>query len=381
MALYELIATSAFGLESVVADELRTLGYAALQVENGRVTFGGNAHDIARCNLHLRCADRVLLKMAEFPALDFEELFQGTLRVPWEEMIPVDGKMHVIGKSVRSKLASVSDCQAIVKKAVVEAMKRRFRKDWFEERGPVYRIEVAVLKDLVTLTIDTSGDGLHKRGYRRQAGEAPLRETLAAAMVLLSRWEPKRVLADPFCGSGTIAIEAALIGRGIAPGLNRSFVSERWPQVPGHVWAAAREEARACISKDQFVVSASDLDEAVLTLARKNARSAGVADAIAFKQGAAERFNAREPFGCIVTNPPYGERMGEMRQVEELYRMLGPLFRRLDGWSMFVLTPHPDFERLFGRPADRRRKLYNGKIRCYFHQYYGPLPRKDRVPA
>jgi putative N6-adenine-specific DNA methylase len=374
MAEYTLIATSSFGLESIVAYELKKLGYSDLVVENGRVAFKGQETDIARCNLWLRCADRVLIKVAEFEARDFEELFQGTGRVGWPDIIPVDGKMHVTGKSVGSQLASVSDCQSIVKKAVVEAMKKKYHTDWFEETGPVYKIEVSLLKDKATLTIDTTGPGLHKRGYRTDTGQAPLRETLAAGLVLLSRWNPDRILADPLCGSGTIVIEAALIGKNIAPGLKRNFVSEGWEIIPGKVWDAAREEARNGIRDLDFRVLGSDSDGSVLTKARENAIHAGVADFIAFQKMPVGEFRSHKKYGYVICNPPYGLRMGEEGIVEDLYRSMGEMYRKLDSWSLFVLTAHPDFQKLFGKKADKNRKLYNGDIKCYYYQYTGDSP-------
>jgi putative N6-adenine-specific DNA methylase len=377
VAEYTIIATSTFGLESVVAHELKVLGYSDLTVENGKVTFTGDEKTIARCNIWLRTADRILIKIAEFKATDFEELFQGTLRIRWEEIIPVDGKMHIVGKSVKSKLFSVKDCQAIVKKAIVEAMKRKYRTSWFKETGPVYKIEISMLKDTAILTIDTSGPGLHKRGYRERAGEAPLRETLAAGLVLLSRWTPERILADPFCGSGTIPIEAALIGKNIAPGLKRSFVSEEWKQIPKSVWDLAREEAHARINDAEFRILASDSDGDVLKKARDNAFRAGVTDYIAFQRLPIEEFRSRRKYGCIVCNPPYGERIGESKEVEDLYRTMGKVFSKLDMWSFFILSAHPVFERLFGKKAEKNRKIYNGDIRCYYHQYLGPLPKQS----
>ena len=377
--MYDLIATSTFGLESVVADELKLLGYTDLIVENGKVSFRGDARAIAHCNVCLRTADRLLIRMAEFVATDFGQLFDRTVEVAWEELIPENGRMHVVGKSVRSTLFSVPDCQSIVKKAVVEAMKRKHHRGWFDESGPVYKIEVALLKDHVTLTIDTTGAGLHKRGYRKEAGEAPIKETLAAALVLLSRWAPSRILADPFCGSGTIPVEAALIGKNIAPGINREFAAETWPQVPRSIWTEVRDEARRRVSAAPIRILASDADGAILGTARKNARNAGVADCITFRQLAMEQFSSDEKFGCIVCNPPYGERTGEEKQVEELYQSLGQLHTRVDSWSMFILSAHPFFEKLFGRRADKKRKLYNGRIQCYLYQYFGPLPpRKAR---
>jgi len=383
MNKYTLIATSAFGIESVVAEELRDLGYDELTVENGRVKFRGGPEDLARCNLWLRSADRLLWEVAEFGAGDFEELFQGTLTVPWEEFIPENGTMHVTGKSIKSALFSVPDCQSIVKKAVVEGMKRRYRKDRFEENGPLFRIEIALLKDRASLTLDTSGAGLHKRGYRTKGGEAPLRETLAAAIIRLSKWDASRILADPFCGSGTIPIEAALAARNIAPGLNRNFVSEEWPHLPGAVWKRAREEARDSVVDVNPVILASDSDGRVFRAARENADRAGVGDCITFQKKPVEEFSSKKKYGCVITNPPYGERLGEVKEAEKLYATMGGVFANLDTWSCFILSPHEDFERYFGKESSRNRKLYNGKIKCYLYQYFGPFPPRkgrSRVP-
>ena len=374
MATYDLIATATFGVESIVAEELKSLGYQDARTENGRVSFTGDALDIARANIGLRCADRVLIKMTSFKATDFEELFQGTLAVRWEDFIPPDGKMHVVGKSHKSLLSSVPDCQSIVKKAVVEAMKRRYRRTRFEESGPLYRIEVALLSDIATLTLDTSGPGLHKRGYRLDKGEAPLRETLAAALVALSRWKPGREFADPFCGSGTIAIEAALLGRNVAPGLMRSFVCEEWPHLPKRVWLEARQEARSAIREVPFRILASDADASVLKIAGQNAARAGLAECISFQRRTIEEFSSSRKYGCIICNPPYGERTGRAAEVEKIYRTMGEVFGRLDAWSLFALSPHPSFEKLFGRKAQKKRKLYNGTILCHLYQYLGPLP-------
>ena len=374
---YRLTATAAFGIEAVVADELRALGYADLTVENGRVSFDGGAPDIARCNIRLRTADRLLIRMADFGATDFEELFQGTKQVAWEELIPKNGRMHVTGKSVRSKLRSVPDCQSIVKKAVVEAMRRRHPGAWFDEDGPVYRIEAAIVADRVTLTVDTTGPGLHKRGHLTARGEAPLKETLAAAMVRLARWQPGRALADPFCGSGTIPIEAALIGLNIAPGVGRPFISEAWPTMPQAVWREAREKARQEAADAargvRLEITASDADPAAIEIARQNVKRAGVAGAIAFRIAPVVEFASDARRGCIVCNPPYGIRT-QGTQVAEAYRTLGEVWRRLDGWSLFALSADARFERIFGRKADRKRKLYNGRIECNLYQYLGPLP-------
>jgi putative N6-adenine-specific DNA methylase len=374
---FDLIATSTFGLEAVVAKELKLLGYEDLISENGKVSFKGDEYDIAICNTWLRTADRVLIKMAEFRAESFEELFQGTLRVPWGELIPKNGKMHVVGKSIKSVLHSVPDCQSIVKKAVVEAMKKEYNIDYFEEDGPVYKIEIALLKDIATLTIDTTGSGLHKRGYREIAGEAPLKETLAAALVLLSSWEPSRVLADPFCGSGTIPIEAALIGKNIAPGLNRSFVCETWPTMDKAIWEEIRSYARSKINKESFQILASDVNGRLLKTAKENALKAGVSDYIAFQKLDAREFSSKKKYGFIISNPPYGERLGDMAEVEELYKAMGELYRNLYSWSFFVITSNLKFQELFGRKADKNRKLYNGRLLCYYYQYINNPPKNN----
>ncbi|RXM73245.1 THUMP domain-containing class I SAM-dependent RNA methyltransferase [Clostridium tetani] len=374
---YTLIATATFGLEKVVADELRELGYEDLIIENGKVTFQGSEMDIVTCNMWLRTADRVLIKMAEFKAESFEELFQGTLKVEWGDIIPETGFMHVTGKSVKSKLFSVPDCQSITKKAVVESMKRKYNKEMFSEDGATYKIEVAILKDIVTLTLDTTGPGLHKRGYREFAGEAPLKETLAAALVLLSKWEPSRILADPFCGSGTIPIEAAMIGKNIAPGLNRNFVSEDWDIIPKNLWQDMRKYARNSINDKEFRILASDINGRVLKTARDNAEKAGVADYIAFQRMDMKEFRNKKRYGFIITNPPYGERIGNAKEVENLYEDMGRTFQELKDWSYFVITSYEDFENCFGKKSDKNRKLYNGRIKCYYYQYFGAEPEKN----
>ena len=376
MTQYNIIATSAFGLESILSWELRDLGYHDLQVENGRVAFRGGEDDIMLCNVRLRTADRILIRMAQFTALDFEELFQGVLAVPWEEIIPLDGFMHVTGSSRNSKLFSVRDCQSITKKAVVEAMKRKHTLERFPEQGPTYKIDVSLVKDTATVTLDTTGPGLHKRGYRQDQGEAPLKETLAAAMVMISRWDPDRVLADPFCGSGTIPIEAALMGLNIAPGLNRTFTCESWPGMPARAADLAREEARDLERKVPLTIYGSDHDRKMIRQAMANADRAGVEGEIVFQTKPVHEFSSKKRYGCVVTNPPYGERMGEKGAAEDVYAALGELRHKLEDWSWFVLTAHPGFEKHFTAKADKNRKLYNGKIKCYLHQYLGPLPGK-----
>lgn len=366
---YKLIATATFGIEAITASELKELGYENLIVENGRVTFEGDEMDIAICNTWLRTADRVLIKMAEFKAESFEELFQGTLAVNWGELIPEDGMMHITGKSVKSKLHSVPDCQGIVKKAVVESMKKTYQKEWFEEDGPIYKIEVAILKDIVTLTIDTTGPGLHKRGYRELAGIAPLKETLAAALILVSKWNPNRVLTDLFCGSGTIPIEAALIGKNIAPGLYRRFTCEDWPSMEKDIWKQVREGAQKSINGEEFIINASDIDGRVLKTAKDNAVKAKVDKYINFQKLPMREFSSKKKYGYIISNPPYGERLGEQREVAEIYKELGNLYNKLDSWSFYILTSNSEFQNYFGEKAHKNRKLYNGKLMCYYYQY------------
>lgn len=378
MSLFDITATCAFGLESIVADELRSLGFDNLSVENGKVNFRGDYYAIIRANLWLRCADRIFIRLAEFSARDWDELFEGTKSVKWEEIIPENGKMHVVGKSVKSMLHSVPDCQSIVKKAVIESMKRKYRREIFTEDGPVYKIEISILSDNATLSIDTSGNALNRRGYRTQQGEAPLRETLAAAMVYLSRWKPDRVFADPFCGSGTIPIEAAMIGRNMAPGLLRDFAAESWGMIPLKMWNDQREQARELIKHDKFRIFASDNNREVFRYSVQNAERAGVSDFITFQKKPLNEFSSKEKYGCIICNPPYGERLSEKREVEGLYREMGRVFSGLDSWSFFILTASENFEKCFGRKSDKNRKLYNGKIKTWLYQYYGPRPERKK---
>lgn len=374
----ELIATATFGLEAVVKRELMNLGYNDLNVENGRVTFTGTEKDIPRTNLWLRTADRVLLKMGEFKALTFEELFQQTKSLPWEEWITEDGNFVVEGKSIDSKLFSISDCQRIVEKAVVEKLKTKYNVEWFEKTGPKYTIEVSLLKDIATLTIDTSGEGLHKRGYRDRQGDAPIKETLAAAMILLSYWNKDRVLLDPFCGSGTIPIEAAMIGKNMAPGLDRDFAAEEWPRVKKEYWSEARKEAfQAIDNKTKLHILGCDIDRKAILRARDNAANFGLEDDIAFFIKDFRDAELKNEYGVAVTNPPYGERISEKREVEILHKDLGIKFKELDTWSVYVITSDENFEKHYGKKADRKRKLYNGRIKVDYYQYFGPRPEKN----
>ncbi|WP_047151036.1 THUMP domain-containing class I SAM-dependent RNA methyltransferase [Aneurinibacillus tyrosinisolvens] len=379
MSKVEIIATSTFGLEAVVAREVKQLGYENASVENGKVTFTADKLAICRANLWLRTAERIRLKIGEFKAVTFDELFEKTKALPWAEWLPVDAEFPVEGKSVKSTLFSVSDCQAIVKKAVVESLKKSYNKSWFDENGPLFKIEVALHKDIATLTIDTSGAGLHKRGYRRLISGAPLKETMAAAMIQLSYWNPDRPLHDPFCGSGTIPIEAALIGRNIAPGMNREFVSEDWPSIPKKLWQEARRETHDLAKYDRpLEITGTDIDGDIIIVARENAEEAMMEDAVRFRRLPVSGLRADEQYGCIICNPPYGERLGEKREIEQLYRMMGKTFSAMDTWSYYILTSYPEFESLFGKKADKNRKLYNGNIKSYYYQYYGPRPpRKE----
>ncbi|WP_425447523.1 THUMP domain-containing class I SAM-dependent RNA methyltransferase [Dethiothermospora halolimnae] len=377
MSNIELIATSTFGLEAVVKREVENLGYTDTKVENGKVTFKGDERAIAKTNLWLRSADRVLLKIGEFKATSFDELFEKTKALPWDKWITEDGKFTVTGKSIKSELYSVPDCQSIVKKAVVEKLKEKYKKEWFEETGPEFTIQVALLKDKATLTIDTSGVGLHKRGYREKALEAPLKETLAASMIQLSFWNKDRILYDPFCGSGTIAIEAAMIGKNIAPGLGRNFASEDWPMIGKDVWKEERVSALKAIDQEtQLHIKASDIDKRAIEVAKENAFEAGVDDCIDFYVKDALDVNIKDQYGVIISNPPYGERLGEKPEIEILYKGLGKKLRALDTWSIYILTSEEGFEKLYGKKSDKRRKLYNGRIKVDYYQYYGPRPPK-----
>ena len=360
------------GLEAVVAHEVRSLGYEPA-VENGRVLFTAEEAAICRANLWLRTSDRVLVRLGEFPAPTFDALFEGTKALPWADWLPADAQFVVEGRSHGSQLSSVPAAQRVTEKAVVESLKQHYQVDWFAKSGARYTIEVSLLKDRATLTLDTSGAGLHKRGYRKLTAAAPLKETLAAALLLVSRWYPDRSLLDPCCGSGTIAVEAALIAHRVAPGLHRHFDAEAWPRVDPALWQQAREEAADHIDGDaRPEILGSDIDPEVLSLARYHARAAGVAQSVRFEQRPAAAVRSELEYGFLITNPPYGERMGEQAGVEQLYRELGQVLQGLPTWSAGILSANPQFERHFGRRADKRRKLYNGRIECQYFQYQGP---------
>ncbi|PWK13135.1 THUMP domain-containing class I SAM-dependent RNA methyltransferase [Tumebacillus permanentifrigoris] len=380
MTKITLIATAPMGLEAIVSREVKNLGYTDVRVDNGRIEFDADPTAIARCNLWLRTADRVQVKMGEFKATTFEELFEGVKALNWPDWISQDAEFPVDGKSQKSQLSSVPACQSIVKKAVVEKLKEAYHVDWFDERGPLYRIQVSLLKDIATITLDTSGVGLHKRGYRQLSAQAPIKETLAAALVDLSRWGPHRPFIDPFCGSGTIPIEAAMIGRNIAPGLNRDFTAQHWPMVPQRAWDLARQEARDLAKFDlPLEIIGSDIDAEVLSLANYHIQKAKLGDAIKLKNLPVARMKFDQPYGVIVSNPPYGERLGELKDVERAYKELGNLTRLNDTLSVFVLTSNERFEHTYGKKADKKRKLFNGRIECNLYQYLGKLPpRKPR---
>lgn len=374
-----LVATAAMGIESLVAKEVRDLGYEC-QVENGKVTFTGDELAICRTNLWLRTADRVKIKVAEFKATTFEELFERTKAIDWARYIPENGQFPVIGKSVKSQLASVPDCQKIVKKAIVEKLKNQYKKatEWLEETGALFKVEVALHKDVATLTIDASGSGLHKRGYRVGQGDAPIKETLAAALIQLTNWSPERPFVDPFCGSGTIPIEAAMIGQNIAPGFNREFVSESWEWIDNNLWDEARNEAENLANYDQPLdILGTDIDHRMVQVANDNALEAGFGDLIQFKQMQVKDFRPTKEYGVMVGNPPYGERLGERKEVEKMYQQMGEAFSSLDTWSIYILTSHEKFESLYGKPATKKRKLFNGFIRTDLYQYWGKRPPKQ----
>jgi putative N6-adenine-specific DNA methylase len=378
----ELIAPCHFGLEAVLKREIQDLGYEIAQVEDGRVTFYGDDKAICRANIFLRTAERVLLKVATFPARTFDELFERTKALPWEDYIPKDGKFWVAkAASVKSKLFSPSDIQSIMKKAMVERLKSAYHISWFEENGASYPLRVFLLKDMVTIGIDTSGISLHKRGYRQLAGKAPITETLAAALIMLTPWNKERVLVDPFCGSGTFPIEAAMMAANIAPGMNRSFLAENWTNlIPKNFWYHAVDEANDAILENvECDIQGYDIDGDVLQAARKNAMDAGVSHMIHFQQRSVANLRHPKKYGFIITNPPYGERLEEKQALPALYHDFGESFRKLDSWSAYMITSYEETERYFGRKADKNRKIYNGMIKTYYYQFLGPKPPRRRV--
>ena len=377
MKQFELIAPCQFGTEAMLKREILDLGYEISQVEDGKVTFLGDAQAVADANLFLRTTERILLKVGQFRAETFEELFEKTKALPWEELIPRDGKFWVTkATSIKSKLFSPSDIQSIMKKAIVERLKQHYRQSWFEESGCSYPIRVTLMKDTVTAALDTSGVSLHKRGYRRKTAKAPITETLAASLLMMTPWKGDRILVDPFCGSGTFPIEAAMMAAHMAPGLNRSFLAQQWDHlIPSKCWENAREEAKDLLDTDiKTDIQGYDIDGEVIKSARENARLAGVDHLIHFQQRPISQLHHPKKYGFIVTNPPYGERLEEKETLPELYRQIGEAFFRLDSWSMYLITSYPDAQRYIGRNAHNNRKSYNGMLKTYFYQYPGPKP-------
>ena len=359
-----------FGLEGLCADELKRLGMNSVRAENGRVMFSGGVGDIARANINLRTGERVLLIVGETAANSFDELFEGVRAMAWEKYISGDGSFPVKGHSLGSKLHSIPDCQSIVKKAVVERLKTKYKVNWLKETGAVYQIQFAIMNDVATLYIDTSGAGLHKRGYRLAGNAAPLRETLAAAIVKLSRYRGREQVRDPFCGSGTIPIEAALAATNRAPGLNRAFSAQKWAWLDRKIWDDAVAEAKNREFRGDYDIWGGDIDPKSITIARENAKRAGVSEYIRFEIADAVEFQSKVPGGIIMTNPPFGERVMLQSEAIEIYRRFGAVVRRIDGWKMYILSSHTEFERAFGKTATKKRKLYNGMIKCDLYMYY-----------
>ena len=377
MEKLEFIAPCHFGLEAVLKREIQNLGYEISAVEDGRVSFYGDINAVCRANIFLRTAERVLLKAGQFKAVTFEELFEKTKEIPWEKYIPKNGKFWVAkAASVKSKLFSPSDIQSIMKKAMVKRLQEKYHVEWFPEDGASYPVRVFLMKDIVTVGIDTSGISLHKRGYREVSGKAPITETLAAALILLTPWKKDRILVDPFCGSGTFPIEAAMIAVNIAPGMNRSFMAEEWTDlVPKKGWYEAIDEANDLICDDiETDIQGYDLDGDVIKIARRNAREAGVDHLIHFQERDVKDLRHPKKYGFIITNPPYGERLEDKKDLPALYKAFGESFRRLDSWSAYMITSYEDAERYFGRKADKNRKIYNGMLKTYFYQFQGPKP-------
>ena len=371
---FEIVVPTLFGLEAFTAKEIRWLGYETTSVEDGRVTFSGSYKDAYRANLWLRTGERVLIKAAEFEAVSFEELFEKTKAVDWSRFLSKNSAFPVKGHSAKSQLASVRDCQAIIKKAIASKMTESYGIEWLPEDGAEYQIQFTVLKDRVTLMIDTSGEPLHKRGYRQYSNAAPLRETIAAAMVMMSYWKFEYPLCDPFCGSGTIPIEGALFKRNIAPGLGRAFAMDAFEQTDEAMVKEIIDEAKALEKDVSLEIYSSDIDASCVELTRSNAVKAGVERFITVSQKKAENLFIDKPYGTIICNPPYGERMGEKQECEALYRKIGKSFLGLDKWSFYILTSNEEFERLFGKKANKKRKIYNGMIKCNIYQYFGEKP-------
>lgn len=382
MERFELIAPCHFGLESVLKKEIIDLGYEITEVENGRVTFEGDAEAICRANIFLRTAERILLKVGSFKAVTFDELFEATKAIAWEHYLPKDGKCWVKkASSINSKLFSPSDIQSIMKKAIVRRMQGEYGLDRLPETGSEYPLRVFLYKDIVTVAMDTSGESLHRRGYRQLISKAPITETLAAALILLTPWNKDRILVDPFCGSGTFVIEAAMIAAGIAPGMNRTFLSENWNNlIPKKYWYEAMDEANELVDKDVEVdIQGYDIDADIVKAARENAKLAGVEHLIHFQQREVSQLSHPKKYGFIITNPPYGERIEDKENLPALYRQIGDRYKALDSWSMYIITSYEDTEKCVGKKADKNRKIYNGMMKTYYYQFMGPKPPRRKA--
>lgn len=382
MRLFDILVPCHFGLEAVLKREIYDLGYEITKVEDGRVTFEGDAEAVCRANIFLRTAERVLIQVGRFQATTFEELFQGIRNLPWEEYLPENGKFWVKkASSINSKLFSPSDIQSIAKKAMVERMKQKYHKEWFAEDGTEYPVRIFILKDEVTVALDTSGDSLHKRGYRTMTSKAPLAETLASSLIMLTPWKKDRIFVDPFCGSGTFPIEAAMIAANIAPGMNRAFTAEGWTNlIDRKLWYECVKEAEEMMDTTVKVdIQGYDIDGDVVKAARENAKRAGVDHMIHFQQRAVSDLSHPKKYGFIITNPPYGERLEDKESLPKLYTEIGQSFQNLDSWSMFMITSYADAEKYIGRKADKNRKIYNGMLKTYFYQFLGPKPPKKHI--
>ncbi|MEE1438483.1 MAG: class I SAM-dependent RNA methyltransferase [Lachnospiraceae bacterium] len=377
MKTFECIAPCHFGLEAVLKREIIELGYEITSVEDGRVTFIGDAEAVCRANVFLRTAERILIKVGQFHAETFDELFEGTKALPWEEYLPQNAKFWVAkAASVKSKLFSPSDIQSIMKKAMVERMRKVYRVNWFPEDGDAFPIRVFLHKDEVTVSLDTTGESLHKRGYRKLTAKAPIAENLAAALIMLTPWNKTRILVDPFCGSGTIPIEAAMMAANMAPGMNRSFLAESWTHIISRKeWYACMDEAAELVDFSQMPdIQGYDIDDEMVRIARENAKLAGVEQYIHFQRRGIEALSHPKKYGFIITNPPYGERLEDKNTIASIYRTLGERYRQLDSWSLYMITSYEDAQQMIGRKADKNRKIYNGMLKTYYYQFMGPKP-------
>ncbi len=373
---FEIVVTTLFGLEALAAREIRRLGYETSLVEDGRVCFRGDWQAVCRANLWIRTGERVLIKVGEFSAVTFDELFEKTKKIDWSNWVGKNDAFPVKGYSLKSTLASVRDCQSIIKKAIANGLSEAYGTTWHEESGIKYQIQFSIFKDKVTLMLDTSGEGLHKRGYRQISNIAPLKETLAAALVELSHWKYEYPLCDPFCGSGTIPIEAAMIKRNIAPGIMRSFAAEKFSQIADSIWGQARDEAKSLKRDVPLEIYSYDIDSVTVEIAKANAQKAGVGEFVKPQTGDARNIHFDMPYGTIICNPPYGERIGEIKECEKLYKEIGVSFKKLDKWSYYIITSNENFEKIFGKTANKKRKLYNGMIKCNLYQFFGERPPK-----